>query len=100
MQASKSIGDNDETDVDVEAHSGGCLACAALLRSIQPGCEPPPAPSNPNPVAEFTQIPSQPSTPELDLVKFELVSKLVVKQINPSFIIAPLHLFLSDQISV
>ena len=48
---------------------------------------------NPNPVLEFAQIPSLPSAPELELVKFELASKLV-EQLNPSFIIAPPSTFL------
>ena len=50
---------------------------------------------NPNPVLEFAQIPSLPSAPELELVKFELASKLV-EQLNPSFIIAPPSTFLLE----
>ena len=50
---------------------------------------------NPNLVEEFAQIPSLPSAPELELVKFELASKLV-EQLNPSFIIAPPSTFLLE----
>ena len=80
------------------------LAASWLVRHFEEHPAPDVSPHQPpltrHPVAEFTQIPSLLSTPELDLVKFELVSKLVVKQINPSFIIAALRLFLSGQISV
>ena len=90
---SKCIEDKDELDVDEQAHPGLC-GTFEKPRMLSAPHQPP------NPVEEFAQIPSLPVTaPELELVKFELASKLV-EQLNPSFIIAPLHLFLSDQISV
>ena len=70
------------------------VPCAALLTKSKQS-SPDVASPNPNLVQEFAQIPSLPSAPELELVKFELASKLV-EQLNPSFIIAPPSTFLLE----
>ena len=71
-QPSKCIEDDDELDVDEQAHPGLC-GTFEKPRMLSAPHQPP------NPGEEFAQIPSLPVT-ELELVKFELVSKLVTTQ--------------------